>query len=131
MESSSQHMTMTIVSLDIFNMMTNQEKENYLTWYRENVVLKRVVELTSCMFRQEINTNFTQDKLELFLRDNKTNINNIVEELMKDPEELEKCIMDIFDEHINIEVWISRQELYELRKKKGKKHVEWTGVVRK
>ena len=142
MESSIQHMNMTIVSMDIFGMMTTQEKENYLTWYRENVVLKRVVELVSGMFQQEMNEwNQTQnqDKLELFLRDNKTNINNMVEDLMKEPDELieeddhflGRCIMDIFDEHINIEVWISKQAQYEDRKSKGKKEVHWISKIRK
>ena len=126
MESSRQHMDMT--------------NENYLSWYRENVVLKRVVEMVSDMFRQEMNDwnkNFTQEKLEMFLRDNKTNINNMVEDLMKESDELieedehflGRCIMDIFDEHINIEVWISKQEHYEERKNKGKKKVEWIEKV--
>ena len=138
MESSIQHMNMT---MDIFGMMTTQEKENYLAWYRENVVLKRVVELVSGMFKEEMNdwnNNFTQDKLELFLIDNKTNINNMVEDLMQEADELiaedehflGRCIMDIFDEHINIEVWISKQKQYEDRKNKGKKKVEWVSKVR-
>lgn len=121
--------------------MTIEEKENYLIWYRENVVLKRVVELISGMFQQEMNDwnqNFTQDKLELFLRDNKSNINNMVEDLMEDPDELieedehflGRYIMDIFDDHINIEVWISKQALYEDRKNKGKNKVEWIGKSR-
>ena len=79
MESSRQHMDMT--------------NENYLSWYRENVVLKRVVEMVSDMFQQEMNEwnkNFTQEKLEMFLSDNKTNINNMVEDLMKESDELNK-----------------------------------------
>ena len=128
MESSRQHMDMT--------------NENYLSWYRENVVLKRVVEMVSDMFRQEEindwNKNVTQEKLEMFLSDNKTNINNMVEDLMKESDELieedehflGRCIMDIFDEHINIEVWISKQEHYEERKNKGKKKVEWVAKSR-
>lgn len=127
MESSRQHMDMT--------------NENYLSWYRENVVLKRVVEMVSDMFRQEMNDwnkNVTQEKLEMFLSDNKTNINNMVEDLMKESDELieedehflGRCIMDIFDEHINIEVWISKQEHYEERKNKGKKKVEWVAKSR-
>lgn len=62
----------------------------------------------------------------------------MVEDLMKESDELieedehflGRCIMDIFDEHINIEVWISKQEHYEERKNKGKKKVEWIAKSR-
>ena len=128
MASSNKHMDIPYGRTE-----SDMTKENYLTWYRENVVLKRVVEMVSDMFRQEMNywnKNFTQD--------NKTNINNMVEDLMKESDELieedehflGRCIMDIFDDYINIEVWISKQEHYEERKNKGKKKVEWVAKSR-
>ena len=128
MASSNKHMDIPYGRTE-----SDMTKENYLTWYRENVVLKRVVEMVSDMFRQEMNywnKNFTQD--------NKTNINNMVEDLMKESDELieedehflGRCIMDIFDDYINIEVWISKQEHYEERKNKGKKKVEWIAKSR-
>ena len=49
----------------------------------------------------------------------------MVEDLMKEPDD--ENFLDIFDEHINIEVWISKQVQYEDRKNKGEKKVEWIG----
>ena len=90
----------------------------------------RVIELVSSIFEDEMGEQFNQARLRRFLTDNRNNLFNMVEELMTeyvdqdddvseediDQEEIElidellrNAIINIFDDFIDIQVWINAQ----------------------
>ena len=90
----------------------------------------RVIELVSSIFEDEMGAQFNQARLRRFLTDNRNNLFNMVEELMTehvdqdddvseediDEEEIElidellrNAIINIFDDFIDIQVWINAQ----------------------
>ena len=90
-------------------------------YFSDIQVKTRVIQLVSGVFEMELDENFTEAKLYRFLRDNRTNIRNMVEDIMEEddgyePEEavdtdqaLGEFIMDIFDDHIDIHRWVREQ----------------------